>query len=66
MDPSGKDAVHSPARQDKLTVAQWAKVRQMPWEWDLMSRRRISHVANPDYSPQRTLRAQRFLFWRRL
>ncbi|MGB2821957.1 MAG: hypothetical protein WBF17_13320, partial [Phycisphaerae bacterium] len=44
MDPSGKGAPQSPAPQDKLNDEQWSKVRQMPWEWDLLSMRRLSHV----------------------
>jgi hypothetical protein len=54
MAPGGKNVAPPPPRVDpagggwatstKLTDQEWAKVRELPWDWDVLGFKRLSHV----------------------
>ncbi|MCL5280077.1 MAG: PQQ-binding-like beta-propeller repeat protein [Planctomycetes bacterium] len=44
MAPGGKADQESPAPTAKLTEQEWAKVQELPWDWDVLGFKRLSHV----------------------
>jgi len=44
MAPDGKAGEQTPAPTAQLTEQEWDKVRNLPWEWDLLSFKRLSHM----------------------
>ena len=63
MSPDGKAGEPSQPPSARLTDEQWQKVRGLPWDWDILQFRRLSHVlaTPPDTVPgtaQQPLTAQ--------
>ncbi len=44
MAASGKAGQEAPAPSAKLTDQEWAKVQELPWDWDVLGFKRLSHV----------------------
>ena len=44
MAPGGKAGQETPAPAAKLTNAEWAKVQELPWDWDILRFQRLNHV----------------------
>ncbi len=44
MVPGGKAAQEAAATFAKLTDQEWTKVQEMPWDWDVLGFKRLSHV----------------------
>jgi hypothetical protein len=44
MMPGGKAAEQAEAPSAKLTDQEWAKVQELPWDWDVLGFKRLSHV----------------------
>ena len=49
MAPGGKAGEQAEAPWAKLTDQEWAKVQGLPWDWDILGFKRLSHV--PDALP---------------
>src|SRR5207302_1896134 len=43
-EPDGSGGKESPPPADRLAGADWKKVQDLPWDWDLLERDRLSHV----------------------
>ena len=44
MRPGGKESPRPEPLTDKLTEAQWAKMQQLPWDWDTLEMNRLNKV----------------------
>jgi outer membrane protein assembly factor BamB len=44
MAPGGKAGQEAQAPAAKLTDQEWAKVQELPWDWDILRFQRLSHV----------------------
>jgi hypothetical protein len=44
MSPNGVAAQESQPPSDKLTDEEWAKVQELPWDWDTLQFPRLNHV----------------------
>ncbi len=44
MDPNGNASKKSEIPSAKLTDAEWDKVKDLPWDWDLLQMPRLGHV----------------------
>jgi hypothetical protein len=44
MAPGGKAGQESPVPSAKLTDQEWARVQELPWDWDVLGFKRLSHV----------------------
>jgi len=44
MSPSGRAGRESPPPSAKLSDEQWHRVRELPWDWDVLQFQRLKHV----------------------
>jgi hypothetical protein len=44
MAPGGKAGQEAPTPAAKLADAEWAKVQELPWDWDILRFQRLNHV----------------------